>query len=130
MEINMTDDKIVERVAKAIAEHSKIAALKFNLREINQEDQFDAYMNHFPLKVTDADRDLARAAIAAIPAPTELMTDAIEKHFLADGKWELDDNKKPAAGPSDTGRWLWLSDANYGFRPVDLAQKIVSSISG
>jgi hypothetical protein len=24
------------------------------------------------------------------------------------------------------GRWLWLSDANYGFRPADLAKAIMA----
>ena len=43
----------------------------------------------------------------------------VEKFFLDDGKWELEviPEGLPNAIP---GRWLCLSDANYGFRPVDL----------
>jgi hypothetical protein len=48
---------------------------------------------------------------------------AIEKFFLADGKWELDLNENPRLHLIP-GRWLWLSDANYGFRPIDLIEAI------
>jgi hypothetical protein len=50
---------------------------------------------------------------------------AIEKFFLDDGKWELEiiPEGLPNAIP---GRWLWLSDANYGFRPVDLLEALDS----
>ena len=47
------------------------------------------------------------------------MEKAIEEFFLANGKWELDIT--PEGNPRViAGRWLWLSDANYGFRAVDL----------
>jgi hypothetical protein len=52
---------------------------------------------------------------------------AIEKHFLADGKWELDVNENPPPHIIP-GRWLWLSDANYGFRPVDLARDMIEAM--
>lgn len=50
----------------------------------------------------------------------------IEAFFLADGKWDLDviPDGHPICTP---GRWLHLSDANYGFRPVDLATKLIGS---
>ena len=38
---------------------------------------------------------------------------AIRKFFLDNGKWEVDDDS-----------WLWISDANYGFDPRDLAEKM------
>lgn len=51
------------------------------------------------------------------------LEDAIEAFFLKDSKWELD--IVPEGHPLSTpGRWLWLLDANYGFRTVDLANAI------
>lgn len=49
----------------------------------------------------------------------------IEAFFLRDGKWELEIVPE-GDSISIPGRWLWLSDANYGFRPIDLATAITS----
>lgn len=54
------------------------------------------------------------------------MTDeetAIEAFFLKSGKWELEIGPE---GQSNIigGRWLWNSDSNYGFRPIDLLAAI------
>jgi hypothetical protein len=49
----------------------------------------------------------------------------IEQFFLNDGKWDLE--VVPEGHPNSIpGRWLWLSDANYGFRPADLAKAIMA----
>ena len=38
----------------------------------------------------------------------------IREFFLCNGKWELDSED-----------WLWISDANYGFDPIELATRIM-----
>jgi hypothetical protein len=52
----------------------------------------------------------------------------IEDFFLQSGKWELEIDENPLPGIIG-GRWLSLSDANYGFRPIDLAEKILNITS-
>lgn len=47
---------------------------------------------------------------------------AIEEFFLADGTWELEVTEETPTVLG--GRWLWNSDSNYGFRPVDLIKAI------
>lgn len=57
----------------------------------------------------------------------ERVARAIEEHFLANGKWELDNDDNPQPHIIG-GRWLWLSDANYGFRPIDLAKDMIEAM--
>lgn len=54
------------------------------------------------------------------PSPEEK---AIEDFFLADGKWELEIVLE-AIPNIISGRWLWLMDANYGFRAIDLLEAL------
>ncbi len=68
--------EMIERVALAIATRIHMTALTFNLREINQEDKLQNWLALYPIKVTDGDRALARAAIEAMREPTEAMADA------------------------------------------------------
>jgi hypothetical protein len=68
--------EMVDRVAKAIAETIALANIKHNLREINQEDQLEEYLKIFPIKVTLADSDVARAAIEAMREPSDAMLQA------------------------------------------------------
>ena len=56
----------------------------------------------------------------------EELARVIEGFFLKDGKWELEVNDDPPPGIIG-GRWLSISDANYGFRPIDLAGEILKS---
>lgn len=65
--------EMIDRVAKAIAETIALAHIKHNLREIGQEDQLEEYLKMFPIKVTLADSDVARAAIEAVREPTKDM---------------------------------------------------------
>jgi hypothetical protein len=65
--------EMVERVAKAIAETIALAHIKHNLREIGQEDKLEEYLKMFPIKLTLADSDVARAAIEAMREPTDAM---------------------------------------------------------
>jgi hypothetical protein len=44
----------------------------------------------------------------------EELAKIITDFFLADSKWE-----------DDGDGWLWIYDANYGFRPLDLAKAII-----
>jgi hypothetical protein len=70
--------EMIERVAKAIAETIALAHIKHNLREIGQEDQLEEYLKMFPIKVTLADSDVARAAIEAMREPTVEMVEAVD----------------------------------------------------
>lgn len=70
--------EMLDRVAKAIAETIALAHIKHNLREINQEDQLEEYLKMFPIKVTLADSDVARAAIEAMRQPTVEMVEAVD----------------------------------------------------
>jgi hypothetical protein len=45
--------------------------------------------------------------------PDEGVAQTIREFFLRNGKWELD-----AEG------WLWLSDANTGFDPIELVREL------
>jgi hypothetical protein len=70
--------EMLDRVAKAIAETIALAHIKHNLREIGQEDKLEEYLKTFPIKVTLADSDVARAAIEAMREPTVEMVEAVD----------------------------------------------------
>jgi hypothetical protein len=71
--------EMIERVAKAIAETIALAHIKHNLREIGQEDQIEEYLKMFPIKLTLADSEVARAAIEAMREPSMEMCSAGEE---------------------------------------------------
>lgn len=77
--------EMLERVALAIATKIHVDAVKNNLGEINQLDKIQEWMNLYPVKVTDSERDLARLAIEIMVIPTREMIDAV------DGPWSDDD---------------------------------------
>jgi hypothetical protein len=70
--------EMIDRVAKAIAETIALAHIKHNLREIGQEDKLEEYLRMFPIKLTLADSEVARAAVAAMREPTIGMVDAVD----------------------------------------------------
>ena len=75
---------MIERVALTIATKNHTDIVKHNLSEINQLDQFENHMKMWPVKVTDGDRELARAAIGAMREPTDAMCEAAEWHQQSD----------------------------------------------
>jgi hypothetical protein len=78
--------EMVERVALAIATLSADAGLRHNLAEINQSDRFEEYRRMWPVKVTDHDKALARAAIEAMREPTKEMIDACDINIPTEGE--------------------------------------------
>jgi hypothetical protein len=70
--------EMIERVAKAIAETIALAHIKHMVMEIGQEDKLEEYLKMFPIKVTLADSDVARAAIEAMREPTVEMVEAVD----------------------------------------------------
>jgi hypothetical protein len=81
--------EMVERVALAIATLSGDSAMKHNLAEINQSDQFEAWRAMYPVKVTEHDRELARAAIKAMREPTTAMLDTSDRlRTYAEAEWQ------------------------------------------
>ncbi|MGM4997858.1 hypothetical protein AB8A05_04270 [Tardiphaga sp. 538_B7_N1_4] len=87
-------NEIIERAALALATKLHVDAVRWNLREINQSDQFENHMKMWPVKVEEGHRDLVRLVIGEMREPTDAMREsgriAIKEFRDARGKEAMD----------------------------------------